>query len=193
MGILEQRAKPEQHAHVITLRNEIQEMSELVNELLSFSKAGMENNQAPRTAVEVAGVAQRAVAREAAENPVLQSDPELRVLANEACLLRAISNLLRNAVRYAGGAGPITIWARRIAGGMAEVVISDAGPGLPESELEQVFTPFYRAEASRIRDLGGVGLGLAIVKTYVEACRGTVSCRNRAPSGLEVTIRLAAA
>jgi two-component system sensor histidine kinase CpxA len=73
------------------------------------------------------------------------------------------------------------------------LTVADCGQGLPEAELEEVFTPFYRPEASRTRESGGAGLGLAIVKSCVELCRGTVKCRNRQPSGLEVTIHLAAA
>ncbi len=192
LGILEQQAEPTQQSHVLTLRNEIQEMSDLVNELLSFSKAGMEPGQVALTPVDVASVAQRAVAREAAENIEIQVEPGLRVLANEPYLVRSVSNLVRNAVRYAGDAGPIVVSARR-SGGEVLIVVADSGPGLPPGELEQVFAPFYRPESSRSRDFGGVGLGLAIVKTCVEACRGAVSCKNRTPSGLEVTIRLAPA
>jgi signal transduction histidine kinase len=70
--------------------------------------------------------------------------------------------------------------------------VADNGPGLPANEVDRVFTPFYRVESSRNRGTGGVGLGLAIVKNCVEACKGTVRCRNRVPSGLEVEIRLAA-
>jgi two-component system, OmpR family, sensor histidine kinase CpxA len=68
--------------------------------------------------------------------------------------------------------------------------VADSGPGLPEAELEQVFTPFYRPDTARTRETGGAGLGLAIVRTCVEACGGTVVCRNRKPAGLEVAIRL---
>ena len=71
--------------------------------------------------------------------------------------------------------------------------VSDSGPGLPEVELERIFTPFYRPEKSRTRESGGAGLGLAIVKSSVEACHGSVSCRNRSPSGLIVEIELRAA
>ncbi len=77
--------------------------------------------------------------------------------------------------------------------GMVSLVVADSGPGVPEESLEQIFAPFYRLDASRSSETGGVGLGLAIVRSCVEACRGTVRCRNRQPSGLEVEIRLPAA
>jgi two-component system sensor histidine kinase CpxA len=53
-----------------------------------------------------------------------------------------------------------------------------------------MFDPFYRLEFSRSSDSGGVGLGLAIVKSCIEACEGTVMCRNRAGGGLEVRMAL---
>ena len=61
---------------------------------------------------------------------------------------------------------------------------------MPEATLDQIFDPFFRLEASRSRDTGGIGLGLAIVKTCVEACQGTVTAKNRSPSGLQVEIVL---
>ena len=70
------------------------------------------------------------------------------------------------------------------------ITVSDCGPGLPPDELDRVFTPFYRLDASRNRSTGGAGLGLAIVKSCVEASGGTVQCRNREPHGLAVEIRL---
>jgi two-component system sensor histidine kinase CpxA len=106
-------------------------------------------------------------------------------------LLRALSNLIRNAVRYAGTDGPITISARRD-GNSVTITVADSGPGLPMEEFDRVFTPFYRLDASRTRETGGAGLGLAIVKSCVEASGGTVQCRNREPHGLEVEIRLKA-
>jgi two-component system sensor histidine kinase CpxA len=73
---------------------------------------------------------------------------------------------------------------------MISIIVADNGPGIPEAELESVFKPFYRPELARQRETGGVGLGLAIVRTCVEACGGTVQCRNRSPKGLEVEIKL---
>jgi two-component system, OmpR family, sensor histidine kinase CpxA len=187
LGILEHRAED---GTVDDLREEVRQMSSLVAELLSFSKAGMQPDARPLVAVNLTGVVRQAAAKEG--GPVNSTVEEnLMVMADPESLLRAISNLLRNAIRYAGEAGPATVSAWRD-GDQVTMVVADRGPGLPEDEIDRVFMPFYRVETSRNRASGGVGLGLAIVKNCVEACKGTVRCRNRVPSGLEFEIRLAA-
>jgi two-component system sensor histidine kinase CpxA len=194
LGILEQKTEAANQGRVAALHDEIQEMSALVNELLSFSKAGMNPGAVPLASVNLSSIARRAIAREAFAGAEIESHipAELAVIANEAYLLRALSNVLRNAVRYAGAAGLIQIRAER-QGELIALTVADCGPGLPDSQLEEVFEPFYRPEAARTRETGGAGLGLAIVKSCVEACGGTAECRNRQPSGLEVVIRLASA
>ena len=191
---MEQRADQSSEKQVGTLREEIQEMSVLVNELLSFSKAGMDPGGVSLVPLTLSSIVERAVGREGGHGPMIDVaiDPKLVVLANEAYLLRAISNLLRNAIRYAGDAGPIQVSARKEKD-LVEITVADSGPGVAEEALDQLFVPFYRPESSRNRDSGGAGLGLAIVRSCVEACKGTVVCRNRKPAGLEVIIRLGAA
>jgi two-component system sensor histidine kinase CpxA len=121
----------------------------------------------------------------------VQIPPGLEVRAEPELLERAVGNLVRNALRYAGGSGPIEITAERT---HHEVIlrIGDSGPGVPEESLPKLFEPFYRPDASRTRESGGTGLGLAIVKTCIEACGGSVTARLREPTGLEVALRLAA-
>jgi two-component system sensor histidine kinase CpxA len=192
LGILEQKAEDSLRPHVAVLHEEVQEMSGLVNELLQFSKAGLQTGKAPLTVVDVASVVRRAASREPSAAAFEIAVPAgLSAMAQEEYLLRAVANLLRNAVRYAGSSGPIAVTARREREQVA-IAVADRGPGLPESELEEVFAPFYRPEASRTRETGGAGLGLAIVKTCVEGCGGTVAARNREGGGLEVTILLGA-
>jgi len=194
LGILEQRATPEQRDYVETLHEEVGQMSALVNELLSFSKAQINGRQPALIRVSVADTVARVLERETANGASIEThvDDDLAVMAQPEYLYRSLANLVRNAIRYAGEAGPIAIGAAN-AGGEVSITVSDEGPGLPAAELDEVFKPFYRPEFARQRETGGVGLGLAIVKTCVEACGGTVACRNRAPRGLEVEIRLAAA
>ena len=193
LGILEQRAEEGQRESVEDLREEVRQMSSLVAELLQFSKAGLRHDERPLVPVLLSQVVEQALIRENKEGVKIDfiGDGNLHALADPESLLRALSNLIRNAIRYAGDAGPITIATRRERS-EAVIVVGDSGPGLPDDQLERVFTPFYRPEASRNRALGGVGLGLAIVKSCVEACKGTVQCRNRIPKGLEVEIRLTA-
>jgi two-component system, OmpR family, sensor histidine kinase CpxA len=194
LGILEQRADEKQKAYVNDLREEVEHMSRLVNELLSFSKAGLTPQEIKLEPVSLAATTRRVLELEATRDGQVQVQipDELSVLAQPELLFRALGNLVRNAVRYAGQAGPITVSALRQEGEVV-VTVADQGLGVPETSLQQIFDPFFRAEASRSRDTGGVGLGLAIVKTCVEACQGTVSARNRTPHGLEVQILLKAA
>jgi two-component system sensor histidine kinase CpxA len=111
------------------------------------------------------------------------------VLASAELLTRALANLVRNALKYAGKSGPIAIRAEA-ARDTVKIVVRDNGPGVPGGLIDQLFEPFFRPEVSRDRESGGVGLGLAIVKTCVETCKGTVSAANLQPSGFAVTIML---
>jgi len=172
------------------LREEVQEMSSLVNELLSFSKASLGAGNFRLQSISIRAAVEKAVKREAEKNPdvQIQIDESIYAMADSELLVRAVSNLLRNAARYAGDS-PISITAT-VDGGEVELMVADCGPGVPESEIQKLFDPFYRVDTSRTRETGGAGLGLSIVKTCVETCRGSVTCRNRKPSGLEVVIRL---
>lgn len=99
---------------------------------------------------------------------------------------RVIVNLLENAVKY----------ARRpridLSGDdhSIRIEVSDEGPGIPESALEQVFDPFFRLEASRNRDTGGVGLGLSVARAIIREQGGELTLRNRSGGGLVVRVEL---
>ena len=195
LGILEEGTDERGRAQLADLREEVQEMSNLVNELLSFSKASLEPATVKLRSVEVAATIAQALRRESTTDAevVVTAPADLRVQADPEMLQRSLANLLRNAIRYAGAAGPITVTAESRPGGWVDIVVADQGPGVPEESLAQLFDPFYRPETARARETGGAGLGLAIVKTCVESCQGSVRCRNRPPAGLEVTLTLRAA
>ena len=189
LAILAQRTKTDQQKYLNSAEDA--HMASLVNELLSFSKASFSARSAPLRPVSAREAADKAVRREAVEGTAVQVEipADLLVMADAELLVRALANLLRNSIRYAGEAGPITL-AGHQDGNQARITVSDCGPGVPANELTRIFDPFYRVDVSRDRATGGVGLGLAIVKTCVEACGGTVACRNREPKGLEVTLQL---
>jgi two-component system, OmpR family, sensor histidine kinase CpxA len=192
LSILEDRVDETNRAYVEDVKEEVVLMSKLVGELLAFSKAGIkavENNlEKVRLLPLVEAVIEREKAADKAKIKIEIAD-ETEVLAHPELISRAIANVVRNAVRYAGDAGEIVISAA-IEGNQVKIEIADKGAGVPEAELEKLFDPFYRLQSHRSRESGGSGLGLAIVKTCVEACQGKVSARNRNSGGLAVIITM---
>jgi two-component system sensor histidine kinase CpxA len=192
VAVLGSRDNGPADAYIADIREELEEMAALVNELLAFSRA-THGRAIQLESTPIRAVVERAWNREAPADAQLnlEADPELVAEADPGLLQRAVANLIRNAVRYAGTQQPIVISARRVDGSI-ELSVADQGPGVPEAALPRLFEPFFRPEPSRSRELGGVGLGLAIVKTCVDACNGAVQAFNRKPRGFEVVIRLKA-
>jgi signal transduction histidine kinase len=100
-------------------------------------------------------------------------------------LKRCLTNLIANAVAF-GTRAEILVEDD----GELVIRVRDAGPGIPEAELERVFEPFYRLESSRNRDGGGTGLGLTIARDIAQAHGGTLALANLPEGGLEAALRL---
>ncbi len=117
------------------------------------------------------------VLEEATERMTNEIPAGFAVRADHEFLVRALGNLIRNALAYAGSHGPI-----RILGGphldRFRLIVQDTGPGLPETDIESVFAPFYRLDTVRTPGSGGVGLGLSIVRNWTCSCGGSVSCNR---------------
>jgi two-component system sensor histidine kinase CpxA len=191
LGVLEHHADEKQRLYVEDVREEVRQMSGLVNELLSFSKAGLLARELELRPVPLAALVREVVARESGDRAeiLLEIDEQLAALGEPELLARALGNVVRNAVRYAGAAGPIYIGALARGAGVV-LSVTDNGPGVPADSVHRLFDPFFRPEAARTREGGGSGLGLAIVKTCVEACGGRVTVQNVNPHGLQVDFAL---
>jgi two-component system sensor histidine kinase CpxA len=194
LGILEQRAGDADREYISRACRKAEELAALVNELLSFSKASLAPDKVELKLVLLDEVVEKAINREADDSrTVVANVPAgLLVRGDTELLVRAVSNLVRNAIRYAGRSGPIEV-AAHAQGEEVVLTVADSGPGIPEQHLDKIFDPFFRLDPSRDRNTGGAGLGLTIVKTCVESCGGQITCQNRAPRGLQVAIRLIAA
>ena len=101
-------------------------------------------------------------------------------------LRRALTNLLDNALKYGKSASASIATTPR----GVTMMITDQGPGIPETELVRVKEPFYRLEQSRSRDTGGIGLGLAIAQAIVATHGGTLVLENRPEGGLCAAVTL---
>jgi signal transduction histidine kinase len=117
---------------------------------------------------------------------VSYAGPERLVVAHgrPVALKRAVANLVSNALSYGGAARLRLSPADTARGQGVRLLVEDDGPGIPPAELEAVFQPFRRLEASRNRETGGVGLGLPIARNILRAHGGDVVLRNRTNGGL---------
>jgi signal transduction histidine kinase len=103
-----------------------------------------------------------------------------------AALKRCLANLLENAIKY-GKCATVKVDDDD---GRLEIRIQDEGPGIPASDIDRVFEPYYRLDASRSRDTGGTGLGLAIARSIAAAHGGELTLENRREGGLEARLTL---
>ncbi len=169
------------------IERDLAEMETLIDDTLAFLRAGDSSESAAPTRLDalVEGVADD-IAALGADIEVSGSLAQPVVL-RPALTRRALANLMDNARRYGGGRVRVTLSS---ANGEARIDIDDDGPGIPEGELERVFEPYVRLEASRARHTGGSGLGLAISRAVIRAQGGEVTLSRRAEGGLRARVAL---
>ena len=109
----------------------------------------------------------------------------IHVLADQRLMLRAVENLLRNAIQHANANVLLEVTSEE---GQFGVAVHDDGPGIPEELRDKVMAPFYRLQADRGRNTGGVGLGLAIVARITQRHGGHVTLTDSPLGGAKVEI-----
>ncbi|ATE60759.1 ATP-binding protein [Thauera sinica] len=168
------------------IQSDLDAMQALVREGLDYARSLDERQPAQPIDLEGLLSALRADAEDMGWEVSLAGSARHACPGQPTALRRALWNLIENGVKFGQR---VAIALRESADGF-EIRIRDNGPGLPESELEKVFEPFYRTESSRSRETGGTGLGLAIARNLLRAQRGDVRLRNHPEGGLEAVVTL---
>lgn len=165
-----------------------QRSAHLVHQLLALARTEAEIALLP---VDVAALA-REVAREwtpralaAGVDLGYEGEDTFTLRGNKLLLREALTNLLDNALRYAGRGSTVTLRTRADADGCT-LEVEDNGPGLAEANLARVFERFWRASEMP----GGCGLGLAIVAEIAQRHRGKAVARASHPQGLTIRLQL---
>jgi len=178
-----------------TLRGEADRLAELVDDLfeLSRAQAGALDLHIERVSLgdlvsdALAGASPVAAAKGVHLEGRLDGPPaELEVSASE--VLRALRNILENAIRHTPNDGTVTVEAGQ-EDDRAYVSVVDTGGGIPERDLPRVFEVAFRGDAARTPGDAGAGLGLAIARGFVEAHAGDITVRNE-NGGCRFTVRL---
>jgi two-component system osmolarity sensor histidine kinase EnvZ len=166
---------------------DIEEMDKTIGQFLDFARS--EGGEAPQATdlsallADVAGQYRRrgfAVDVPGAVPPAPTFDASLA--ARPQALRRALSNLIDNALRYAGSEGPVELGLDDAPGALV-IEVLDRGPGIPPQEVERIKRPFARLEAAR-SNTAGAGLGLAIVERIARSHNGHLELLPREGGGL---------
>lgn len=170
--------------------SDLDQMENIVKQFMDYVRQG-------ETALEVVSISE--IVKKVINGTRIASQPDvelhtsieegLEVRANPTDLARAVQNMIVNAGKYgrsSDGVLRLSITLRFLKKrGAAELIVSDDGKGLPESDMERVLRPFERGDVAR-GNTSGTGLGLSIVNRVAKAGGGSVRLAPNLPNGLSV-------
>lgn len=162
----------------------IDEMVTILNDILMLARLG-KSGEALQS-VDIGALAE-SIAGEFENTRFISPEARLVAQVRPVLLRRALRNLISNAVAY-GKSATVSLVKKP---GALVVEIIDQGPGIAPSQMESMFEPFSRAEASRSRTTGGSGLGLTIARAIARSHGGDVALENREGGGLKASLSIA--
>jgi two-component system sensor histidine kinase CpxA len=176
------------------IEQESERVNKLVGQLLALTRLESGAESVPPETVVFEELVQQVIDDAAFEARPLHKGvktivlDQCRVRGSAELLRSAVENVVRNAVRYTAEGTAVEV-ALRWHMETAVLTVRDHGPGVPETELQHIFEPFYRVSEARERSSGGVGLGLSIAERTVKLHGGTIHAENTT-DGLLITIEL---
>lgn len=175
------------------IEREAGRLDDLVGQLLTMARLEAGVRDAPKARIELfdlaASIAEdaRFEAQSLGRDLLFHGDGEAEATLRVELIQRAFENVMRNAVKYTVEGSCVEVAALR-EGDVFVLRVDDAGPGVPATDLEAIFEPFYRCGAGQGAD--GFGLGLAIARRAVDLHGGSLRAVNRTEGGLRMEIRL---
>jgi two-component system sensor histidine kinase CpxA len=181
------------------MQEDIGLLDEMIGRLLTIAKLDISAPQVPMADFDLVDLVSQIVRN--AEFELQEPKGGIRLISSGQCIVwgsaellhGAIENVVRNAIRYTENETAVEVrieCADPSGRGSVRIVVRDYGPGIPESELKNIFQPFYRVTGARDRQSGGTGLGLAIADRVIRVHGGTIHAENAAPRGLRIEIAL---
>ena len=182
-----------------SMLEEVDRLTRLVESLLILTRADSGKFQLTPERLDLGAVAGhvidqlRILADEKQQKLSLEAPIHVRAMGDAALIRHALMNLIHNAIKYTPNCGAITVEVHAMGSGQAVIEVRDTGPGVPAVHRERIFDRFYRVDASRSREEGGVGLGLAIARWAIEANSGRIDLVSDGQNGSSFRVLLPAA
>ncbi|MGZ3568466.1 MAG: sensor histidine kinase [Thermodesulfobacteriota bacterium] len=201
------------HEYQQTLKSNLEEinrMSQIVEDLLTLSKAdtgeiGLNKEDINLTEIlnEVVAQMNRLASSKKLDLSSSNHDEEIHLFGDALRLRELFINLIENGIKYTEEGGSIRIflqkvssarnqsgWLEREKGELVKIIVSDTGIGIAQEDQERIFDRFFRVDKARSREQGGSGLGLSICKWIVEAHQGDIEVESELGKGSSFIVRL---
>jgi len=165
------------------LSGDVDEMEKMLNDYLQFSKSTFSDKTETFNISELI----KSTIKKYENADISLDQPEKTIFNGRKNLIqRCLNNLIDNALKYAT---KVKVKQEKIRKTIV-IIIEDDGPGIPASEYENVFKPFYKIDKGRSEAKSSVGLGLSISSDIIRSHGGTIKLRKSETGGLEVMISL---
>ena len=182
-----------------SIYQDVQHMSKLTQTLLEFAKASGDPGGLEINLIRIDEILLKLPAEIVKVSPLFsvklqfddlpEEEEKLFVFGNDTLLTTAIRNIVVNACKYSDDHHAVIGLA--VEDHMINITVKDQGKGIPASELEHIFQPFYRVEESRAE--GGFGLGLSLADRIIKLHKGRISVQSENGLGTIFIIQLPAA
>jgi two-component system sensor histidine kinase CpxA len=186
LELARQKGNPESLGLFDRIEREAKLLNEMISQILQLSRLESQSETIERKQIDLCKLIEKVVADANFEaesqnkKAVIVQNINCEIYGNKSLMKSAIENVLRNALRYTNDVVEVYLSHNRHE---ITITVRDYGPGVPEEELANLFTPFYRVSKARDRKSGGVGLGLAIAEQAVQSHKGKITARNAESGG----------
>lgn len=177
-------------ADLDSMRNDINELENLIDEMLSYSRLESVTDELNLAPVSINQLLENLLERlrvNSSKQLKLEIQKQILWLCDGHYLERAIQNLLTNAIYYAR---KIVVVSVAIVKNDLVIIVEDDGIGIKAQDQKNTFKPFVRLDKSRVKKNGGFGLGLAIVKRIIDKHLGNCEISSSSLGGAKFTVTL---
>jgi heavy metal sensor kinase len=185
VGLRGHRNEASYRSIIGSMLEEVDRLSQLVDRLLTLSRAGIRHTSFPRDTVDLASLAEDVIshlgvlAEEKGQILSIERDGSPQALGDRMVVRQALINLVDNAIKFTPASGRVRVRLSETPS-LAIIDVIDTGGGVPADARDRIFDRFYRSEGNQV---AGTGLGLSLAKGGVEAIGGRLTLEQSGPHG----------
>ncbi len=198
LGLAYQRSNGLINSELQRIEKEVERLNELISQSLSLARITNQASIPKKTKINLTELLKEIIetvkyeAQDKKCHIISTQMDNCFISGNKDLLYSGLENIMRNAIQHTKTGTEIetSIILSNTYPPVASLTIRDHGMGVPESNLDELFKPFFQVDESRTQQNGGYGIGLAIAERAIHLHNGSINIANISEGGLEVSLQL---